>query len=228
MREAIGIEHYLVRKAPTKVPLLAIWKDRAWARADMAEITRFRPESSEHRPRTCFRLLHDANAIHGIFQAEDRFVRCVRTNYGSEVWKDSCVEFFARPREDSGYFNFEFGCGGAFLCCYIVDPERTKDGFKEYTRIPHEIGTRIRVKSSLPPKIDPEINAPLTWTLQFTIPVSIFEQYIGFVGPLNGQRWHGNFFKCAEDVSHPHWASWSPVDEFNFHLPRCFGTIVFE
>ena len=43
----------------------------------------------------------------------------------------------------------------------------------------------------------------------------------------SGQVWRGNFFKCAEDISHPHWAAWSPVDEFNFHLPRCFGTIQF-
>jgi hypothetical protein len=48
------------------------------------------------------------------------------------------------------------------------------------------------------------------------------------LGKIGGQSWRGNFFKCAEEISHPHWASWSPVDELNFHLPRCFGTIHFE
>ena len=47
----------------------------------------------------------------------------------------------------------------------------------------------------------------------------------GPIGAASGQVWRGNFFKCAEDISHPHWAAWSPVDEFNFHLPRCFGAI---
>ena len=36
------------------------------------------------------------------------------------------------------------------------------------------------------------------------------------------------FFKCGDKTSHPHWASWNPVDELNFHLPRCFSEIIFE
>src|SRR5205823_6668974 len=107
-----------------------------WAGANTAEVRHFRAEGSEHRPKTSVRLLHSGDVIHGIFRVEDRFVRCVRTNYGSEVWKDSCVEFFAQPRSDSGYFNFEFNCGGAFLCNHIVNPERAPNGFKEFTRIP--------------------------------------------------------------------------------------------
>jgi hypothetical protein len=208
--------------------LTAVWEDPAWTGASTAEVNHFRPESTEHRPKTSVCLLHDDKAIHGVFRVEDRFVRCARTTFGSDVWKDSCVEFFAQPRPDSGYFNFEFNCGGAFLCYYIVNPERTKDGFKEFVRIPESIGSRIRVKSSLPQKIDPEITEPVTWTLQFSIPLSILEEYVGSIGPLTGQQWGGNLFKCAEEVSHPHWASWSPVDEFNFHLPRCFGTIFFK
>jgi hypothetical protein len=225
MREIPG---YVVRQAQHEILLTADWEHPTWMSASTAEIRHFREESSEHRPRTSVRLLHGGDVIHGMFRVEDQFVRCVRTNYGSEVWKDCCVEFFAQPRKDSGYFNFEFNCGGAFLCYYILNPERTENGFKEYTRIPPEIGARIQVRSSLPPKIDPEIKDPLIWTLQFSIPVSFFAEYVGSVGPLSGQTWHGNFFKCAEEVSHPHWASWSKVDEFNFHLPRCFGTIQFE
>ena len=77
-------------------------------------------------------MLYDANGLYGIFRVQDRYVRCVRTQYHDAVWKDSCVEFFAQPKPDRGYFNFEFNCGGAFLCSYITNPERTPDGFKEY------------------------------------------------------------------------------------------------
>ena len=41
------------------------------------------------------------------------------------------------------------------------------------------------------------------------------------------QAWRGNLYKCGDRTSHPHWAAWSPVDELNFHLPRCFGTLRF-
>ena len=154
-------------------------------------------------------------------------MRCLRTQYHDPVWKDSCVEFFAQPKPDRGYFNFEFNCGGAFLCCYITNPERTPDGFKEFIKVPAGIGQTIRARSSLPQRIEPEITEPMVWTLGFFIPFALFEHYLGPLGALTGQVWRGNFFKCAKENSHPHWASWSPVDEFNFHRPNCFGWLRF-
>ena len=219
--------NYTVRMAAAAPPLHAEWQDPMWSHAETLEIQHFRPESSEHRPRTSARMLYDANGLYGIFRVQDRYVRCVRTNYHDPVWNDSCVEFFAQPRPDRGYFNFEFNCGGAFLCGYITNPERTPEGFKEFIKVPAGIGQTIRTRSSLPQRVDPEIAAPLVWTLGFFIPVALFEHYLGPLGTLSGQAWRGNFFKCADESSHPHWASWSPVDEFNFHRPNCFGSIRF-
>ena len=228
MLESPGKTHYLVRKASGEVPLAADWSSAVWANAETLEIRCFRPESGEHRPKTWARLLYDEEGLHGIFRVEDRYVRCVRQNYQDEVWKDSCVEFFTKPKAGRGYFNFEFNCGGAFLCSYIRNPERTPGGFKDYVKLSGEAGSRIQVHSSLPSRLDPEIAEPVTWTLQFMIPWSVFEEHVGVLGEISSQRWRGNFFKCAEEVSHPHWAAWAEVDEFNFHLPRCFGRIRFE
>lgn len=172
--------------------------------------------------------MHDGGALHGRFEVEDQFVRCVGTEYGSEVWKDSCVECFLEPKPGRGYFNFEFNCGGAFLVNHIVDPARTPDGFKQFTRLSASEARRVKVRASLPPRIEPEILTPLAWTLEFAIPLALLEPYVGSIGNVAGQIWRGNFFKCAEENSHPHWAAWSPVDEFNFHLPRCFGELCFE
>lgn len=145
----------------------------------------------------------------------------------SDVWKDSCVEFFVQPKSAKGYFNFEFNCGGAFLVCYIVDWTRTVTMFKDFTRVPEPLAKNVSVKSSLPKVVDPEIQEPCDWTLGFFIPFSLLEHYVGPLGKIEGQTWRGNFFKCADETSHPHWASWSPVDELNFHLPRCFGDLEF-
>ena len=218
----------VVRKSFEASKLDYDWRNPAWAAAETLEVKHFRPESSAHRPQTRVRLLHNAQGIHGLFQVHDRYVRCVRTEYGSEVWKDSCVEFFAQPRPDAGYLNFEFNCGGAFLCSYIVDPTRTPDGFRQFNKVPAEIGRQIQVRTSLPRVVEPEVVEPMDWRLQFFIPFSLLENYVGPLGEESGQIWRGNFYKCAEDNSHPHWAAWSPVDELNFHLPRCFGTLRFE
>ena len=218
--------NYTIGRAGDAPRLEAQWQDPVWEQAGMLEVEHFRPESSDHHPRTCARLLYDERGIHGLFRVQDRYVRCLRTEYHDPVWKDSCVEFFAQPKPDRGYFNFEFNCGGAFLGCYITNPEREGDGFKGFVKVPAGIGQTILTRSSLPPRIEPEITEPVVWTLSFFIPFTLFEHYIGPLGALKkGQVWRGNFFKCAEENSHPHWASWSPVDEFNFHRPDCFGSL---
>ena len=219
---------YLVRRIAGSPDLDASWDGPAWEQAETLQVAHFRQESSEHRPQTSARLLHGRQGIHGIFHVRDRYVRCRGTNYFDPVWKDSCVEFFAQPKPERGYFNFEFNCGGAFLCSHIVNPERTPDGFKEFTKVPARIGKTIRAWSSLPPRVEAEIADPVMWTLRFFIPLALFEHYVGPLGELSGQVWRGNFFKCADESSHPHWACWSPVDQLNFHRPNCFGTIRFE
>jgi hypothetical protein len=226
--ETISKVNYLIRSAQIPPKLSGDWNNPAWVCADTLEIKNFRPESSDHRPQTFARLLFDSAGIHGIFHVRDRYVRCQRMNYMDEVWKDSCVEFFIQPKSDKGYFNFEFNCGGAFLVCYIVDPTRGPNLFKDFVRIPEKIARETKVQSSLPRIVDPEISESLDWSLQFFIPFTLLEKYVGAIDDTRGQIWRGNFFKCVEQNSHPHWASWSPVDEFNFHLPRCFGTIEFE
>ena len=219
---------YTVRKVRHPVDFAADWNSPFWKPAESLEIKFFRKESRKHHPRTFARLLYDAAGLHGIFRVRDCFVRSTRLRYGDEVWKDSCVEFFFQPLPDKGYFNFEFNCGGTFLCCYITDPARVPGGFKEFTKVPLELARRIKVHSSLPPIVLPEISDPVDWTLQFFVPFSLLEHFAGPLGKIKAQPCRGNFFKCAEENSHPHWGSWSPLNELNFHRPACFGTIQFE
>jgi hypothetical protein len=157
--------NYAVRLAAAAPPLQPDWTDPIWQQAETLKVEHFRPEGSDHHPDTSARLLYDAKGIYGIFQVRDRYVRCVRTQYHDPVWKDSCVEFFAQPRPDRGYFNFEFNFGGAFLCSYITNPERMPEGFKEFIKVPASIGQTIRVKSSLPQRVEPEITTPVVWAL---------------------------------------------------------------
>lgn len=225
----MNVPEYLVAGAAEPVSTAAGWDDPAWADAGVLQASHFRPESSAHRPTTQARLVYSATGLHGIFRVRDQFVRAVRTEYQDPVWKDSCVEFFVQPKENSGYFNFEMNCGGALLCTYITDPTRLPGGaLSKFVRVPPELGETVKIRSTLPRRVDPEIVEPTQWELAFSIPFAVLEAFVGPLGTVSGQCWRGNFFKCAEDNSHPHWASWSPVDEFNFHLPRCFGRLRLE
>jgi hypothetical protein len=221
------VNQYAVQWAEMLPDLATDWDGDAWKSAETAELNHFRPEGSAHRPRVRARLLHGVAGVRGIFEVHDQFVRSTRVNYMDEVWKDSCVEFFMQPKAGAGYFNLEMNAGGAHLCLYIEDPERAPDGFKKFTRFPPEVGRRIQVKSSLPKIVDPEITEPVRWQINFLMPFKVLEEYVGPLGEVRGQDWRGNFYKCADEGSHPHWGSWSPVDVFNFHTPRCFGALHF-
>lgn len=202
--------------------------DSRWQHAALLTIDQFRPEGSHHQPETRLQLLHDGQAIHGLFRVQDRYVRCVHDHYGAPVYRDSCVEFFVQPRPALGYFNFEFNCGGNFLCNYITDPTRVGGAFKAFVSLKAQHVSEVRVVGSLPKRVEPEIDTPVSWWLSFSIPVSALEPFVGSLGSLGGQSWRGNAYKCGNDTSHPHWAAWAPVDQLNFHLPRFFGEFVFE
>lgn len=218
---------YTIRYATIRPELSGNWSGPAWSRSEPLQVAHFRPEGSDHRPRTQARLLYDEQALYGIFWVQDRYVRCAHVGYMAPAYLDSCVEIFLQPRPDKGYFNFEFNCGGSLLCYYIVDPTREAGGFRDYTPIPESDGRQIAIYHSMPSKVEPEIDAPTEWCLEFFIPFSLFESKVGPVSPVTGRSWRANLYKCGDETSHPHWAAWAPVDELNFHLPRCFGTIKF-
>ncbi|MBP5638993.1 MAG: carbohydrate-binding family 9-like protein [Victivallales bacterium] len=217
---------YLI-KSVTKAPEFNCnWED--WSQAETTELKNAMPMSSSHHPPVSVRLLHDHDTIYGIFQTKDQYVIANQLNYQNEVCNDSCVEFFFKPSTGPGYFNLEMSAGGAYLFFYIRDHHRTSHGFADYTRIDEEHGKLIKVRTSLPRTVDPEITTPLTWTAQFAIPRAAMEDFCGPLGDLNGQHWTCNFYKCAGQSSHPHWITWAPIPELNFHLPEYFAPITFE
>ena len=220
--------HYTVRYATVQPGLRGDWNETAWDHANTLEIANFRPESSDHRPRTQARLLYDERGLYGIFKVEDRYVRCVHTGYMAPTYLDSCVELFLQPKADKGYLNFEFSCGGSLLCFHMVDPTRIPGGFRDYTPLTEADLEQVAIYHSLPSLVEPEITEPIEWCLEYLIPFSLLEKWAEPSGTVSGQQWRANLYKCGDETSHPHWASWAPVDELNFHLPRCFGTIQFE
>jgi len=206
------------------------WDSPAWNGAQTLAVNQFLARSSDHHPVTEARLLYDDRAIHVFFRVQDRYVKSIHTRYLDPVCQDSCVEFFIQPRPDKGYFNIEFNCGGTLLLFYIEDPTRTPGGpteFKKMAPVSADLAKTVQVAHTMPGTVNPEIQTPTTWLLQYSVPIALFESHVGPLAPIAGQTWRGNFYKCADKTSHPHWASWAPLDEVNFHLPRCFAPITF-
>ena len=205
-----------------------LWDGAVWQNVPSLELSDFRPEGSAHRPQTLCKLLYDQEKLYGIFRVDDQYVRCVNTGFQADVYKDSCVELFLQPKASGGYFNFEFNCGGALLASYITDPTRIGGRVKQYSPLTPADDRQIRRYHNLPDVVEPEITHKQIWFLEFSIPFAVLAKYAGPLREICGQAWRGNFYKCGNETSHPHWSAWSGVFELNFHLPECFGIIQFE
>ena len=219
-------EVYRLGKLTDPMPINADWDKPQWRKVKPLEINRVLGDEPEHRPRTLAKLLYDDKNIYVIFRIEDRFIRAVSTKYQEPVWADSCVEFFFTPGSDikQGYFNIETNCIGTILSAH-----QTTRG-KNRKQLRAEDLDRIEIAHSLPRRvIDPEILRPLTWTLEYRLPVEILQKHHRIIRPKPGVKWLANFYKCGDRTSHPHWLTWSIIasDRIDFHRPEFFGTLEF-
>lgn len=197
-----------------------------WRDIESVVLQRFMGKKPEHFPGTEVKLAYDDETVHVMFRVEDRFVRACAEKHQDRVCIDSCVEFFFTPGRDisRGYFNIEVNCGGTAKFCY----QTARD--ENCVKLPITVIEEMHIAASLPRIVDPEIAKPTIWSVSYQIPLAVLGNYGPAVRPAPGVEWRGNFYKCADETSHPHWLTWAPVDlpKPDFHQPKYFGTIAFE
>lgn len=218
---------YIIRRTPPGTISPKDLRDRA----EIVTVDHFHPASVSQHPQTECRLVYNQEGFRYSFQVYDRWVRAQALHYQEQVCLDSCVEFFVQATGAPGYFNFEVNCIGTLLLSYIEDPQRTPTGFVKATPVRAQDAAHITIEPSIQQRpFLPERTEPLTWSVDVWVPFELFSAYIpDFQIPRPGTQWRGNFFKCGDETSHPHWASWAPIGkELNFHVPEYFGRLVFE
>lgn len=204
----------------------AHWDMPPWREVPSLPIRNFMGGKPEHFPKAHVKIAYDPSAVYVMFRIDDRYVRATAEKHQDSVCGDSCVEFFFTPGPDgsAGYFNLEMNCGGTML--FHFHPESAREGIE----IPARDCETIATSHSLPRIVDPEIEEPVTWTVAYAVPVALLSQYTRVCPPAPRATWRANFYKCADNTSHPHWLTWSPVDypRPNFHLPQGFGLLEFR
>lgn len=141
--------------------------------------------------------------------------KAVYGTYGSPVYKDSCLEFFASfdPRS-AKYMNFEMNSNGAYLSSVRTD----KTDKKPIDALTDELPD---VKCE---KGDGFWSVEVLFTAKFIS--DCFDETV--LAP--GSVFRGNFYKCGDETDIPHYGSWAPIDNPtpSFHLPAFFGTLVID
>ena len=204
----------------------ADWDKRPWNDFPVESIQHHMGNRPGHFPKTEVKAAYDNTGVFVMFRVEDKYVRAVAEADQDEVYRDSCVEFFFCPGPDlsEGYFNLEMNCGGTMLFHFQTRPRADRTIIQESDCL------RIDRLHSLPRIVEPEIKEPVTWTVAYRIPVALLEKYRKVVRPAPGAVWQVNFYKCADNTSHPHWLTWAPVDspKPDFHRPQYFGLLKFQ
>lgn len=217
---------YYVKKCSHNNAIDADWNKLFWH--DVKPIPVRVSNWVEPRPATFpqaeVKLQYDDSHIYVIFRVRDRYVKAVTTQIHGPVYKDSCVEFFFSPnrKQMNAYFNIEINCCGTILAQYHTGPRKN-------SRFLNNADCRkIQVASTSGP-IQIEIKKPMTWTVEYAIPLEILLHYMEIEKPAPGICWRGNFYKCADASSFPHWISWLPISGKtpDFHRPDCFGLLEF-
>lgn len=220
------IMKYKVSKIDKIYKIDADWDKMPWKDMAPLYLSEFMGDKPEHFPQTQAKIAYDDSSMFVIFKVADQYIKAIHDKNQDPVYKDSCVEFFFSPGEDSneGYFNLEMNCGGTILFHHQKKPG-VGSKLISTTHI-----DQIEVAHSLPKIVNSEIEKRTTWVVEYRIPFSVLTDYHHFSLPKKGTIWRANLYKCADDTSHPHWLTWAPVDhpKPNFHLPEFFGWLDFE
>jgi hypothetical protein len=217
---------YQINKASVVSQITGDWNGPAWGGVEVLDINNFMGAEPVHKPKTQAKVVYDANYLYVIFRVEDKYVMATAEKNQTTVCWDSCVEFFFTPNEDvsNGYFNFEMNCGGTILL-YFQKARSVAQTVVNETDL-----EKIKIYHSEPEIVNPEKKEATTWIVEYRIPFEVLAKYSPVIKPAKKVVWRGNFYKCADRTSSPHWLTWSPIGcaTPNFHLPQFFGELEFN
>ncbi len=178
------------------------------------------PDQYRYIPVTAVDLAYTNTGIYLRFQSRGKGLRAQFGKDGDPVHRDSCVEAFIRFPGDERYYNFEFNCIGTCDASYRLDRnEQTPFTAKQYSYISRSSSERTGVLFERPMGIH-----------YFTVSVKLDFNLFGIQSPDEIPTGIlANFYKCGDDTTIPHYASWHKVDapHPDFHRPESFLPIAF-
>ena len=180
------------------------------------------PADWPYKPPVSFRIGYDEGGINLEWTVDEQTVRALQGVPGGEVYEDSCVEFFFQPSaDDPHYYNFEWNAIGNLYLAWRTgrhDPEKA----------PAEVLALVRAEASCGAVPFAERPSDGPWTLKVCIPA----EALWHSGPktLRGLKARGNFYKCGDGLTVPHFVTWAPIatEKPDYHRPEYFKDIIFE
>jgi hypothetical protein len=174
-----------------------------------------------YKPDVNVQIAYNSNELFIQYKVKEQAVKAVETENNGKVWTDSCVEFFLSPDKNDVYYNLEINCIGTALLGYRKKGDPTEQASDETLN-------SIRRVSSLGNKPFSERKKQTGWYITVAIPWEAFFKHT--LKPVAGKKMKGNFYKCGDELSVPHFVSWTKItnEKPAFHMPEFFGGLEFE
>ncbi len=214
MMNQIRIKHI---RFPTKSPSLKEAEEKILQSCTPQTLDSVSWKDFSYKPEVCFRAGWYEGAIIIHFTVREESTKAEYYKPNSPVHKDSCVEFFINPGNDT-YFNFEINPIGTVYLGHGT-------GRSDSSPIPEV--EKVETLSSLGTAVFKEKQLE-SWSLTIRIPLEIFKNTL-LINP-GGNDFGANFYKCGDELKTPHFISWNPIktEKPDFHQPEFFGSIFFE
>ena len=178
-------------------------------------------EEFPYLPEVSVQIAYNENELFLQYQVDEKAIKAVVTEYNGPVWTDSCVEFFLSPEGNDEYYNLEINCIGTILLGFRKKGEPAIHATNE------QIDT-IRRISSLGSTTFPERIEHTEWQITLAVPWEVFFKHS--LKPVFSKKMRANFYKCGDELSVPHFVSWTKIktEKPSFHRPEFFGGLEFE
>ena len=174
-----------------------------------------------YKPVVSVLIAYNENELFLQYQVKEQSVKAEITESNGRVWTDSCVEFFLSPEGNDEYYNLEMNCIGTILLGF------RKKGEPAIHATDVQIAN-IRRISTLGASPFAERNEPTEWQITVAIPWVVFFKHT--LQPIQWEKMRANFYKCGDELSVPHFVSWTKIktEKPSFHNPEFFGGLEFE
>lgn len=175
------------------------------------------PDDYPYCPEVAFRMAWCPQGLVLHYRVTEQSVLAQYSADDASVWTDSCVECFLRNSDTDSYYNIECNCIGTILVGSGPVGDRH--------RLPAHRLSLVQRWSSLGHTPFSERLEPTSWEVALVVPSAVFVSQ-----PLrleSGATLRANFYKCGDNLSVPHFVSWSPIalPKPNFHCPDFFGML---
>ena len=175
------------------------------------------PTEYSYRPESIFYIARSSDSLFIKFKVTETNLRAIYSTDQDPVYEDSCVEFFCKMPDRNSYMNFEFNCIGTCIAT-------TRKG-RDIEVVPFSSGQLEKIQrfSSLGHQTFSQKEGFFNWELTVKIPFIILG-----IDPNNlPEKLLGNFYKCADGTTSPHFVSWSSIstETPDFHRPEYFGKL---